>query len=82
MYEAWARDPKSVHPSWDAYFKGVNYMAPPSLGLTRANEIPLSALGPAFAAQSAMGGQPHSASSLQPSSKVIEAHLSVQASIR
>ena len=81
MYEAWARDPKSVHPSWDAYFKGVHYQAPPSLGMTRSNEIPLSALGPAFAAQSA---QAHGAagSALQPSTKTIEAHLSVQASIR
>jgi hypothetical protein len=82
MYQAWALDPKSVHPSWDAYFKGVNYMAPPSLGLTRANEVPLSAFAPAFAAQSALSAQQASASSLQPSSKVIEAHLSVQASIR
>ena len=21
MYEAWAHDPKSVHPSWDSYFR-------------------------------------------------------------
>ena len=32
MYEAWARDPKSVHASWDAYFRGSAYQAPPSLG--------------------------------------------------
>ena len=84
MYEAWAKDPKSVHPSWDAYFKGVQYMAPPSLGLTKSNEIPLSALAPAFAAQSAaMAGQPQGASSTHlPSSKIIDAHVSVQASIR
>jgi len=35
MYTAWARDPKSVHSSWDAYFRGVNYISPPSLGMTR-----------------------------------------------
>jgi 2-oxoglutarate dehydrogenase N-terminus len=80
MYEAWSRDPKSVHPSWDAYFKGVQYTAPPSLGLTRSNEVPLSALAPVFAAAHSV--QPLASSALQPSSKVIEAHLSVQASIR
>lgn len=80
MYEAWARDPKSVHPSWDAYFKGVQYSAPPSLGLTKSNELPLSAFSSAFAAAHSV--QPVAGSALQPSSKVIEAHLSVQASIR
>ena len=33
MYEAWARDPTSVHASWDAYFRGINYTPPPSLGM-------------------------------------------------
>jgi hypothetical protein len=42
MYEAWMRDPKSVHPSWDAYFKGVYYTAPPSLGMTRCRLDELS----------------------------------------
>ena len=32
MYEAWSYDPKSVHASWDAYFRGGTYQAPPSLG--------------------------------------------------
>ena len=45
MYESWARDPTSVHASWDAYFRGISYTPPPALGNTRANEIPLSALG-------------------------------------
>ena len=38
MYEAWAQDPKSVHASWDAYFRGASYTAPPSLGNTKPNE--------------------------------------------
>jgi len=25
MYEAWCYDPKSVHASWDAYFRGGAY---------------------------------------------------------
>jgi hypothetical protein len=35
MFSAWSNDPKSVHPSWDAYFRGMNYTPPPSLGMTR-----------------------------------------------
>ena len=25
MYESWAHDPKSVHPSWDSYFRNGSY---------------------------------------------------------
>ena len=45
MYDSWSRDPTSVHASWDAYFRGATYTSPPSLGNTKANEIPLSAIG-------------------------------------
>ncbi|KAG7899453.1 hypothetical protein KL935_003763 [Ogataea polymorpha] len=39
MYEAWSKDPKSVHVSWDAYFRNMNgnkpastaFVAPPTL---------------------------------------------------
>ncbi|GME81394.1 unnamed protein product [Ambrosiozyma monospora] len=39
MYEAWTKDPSSVHVSWDAYFKNLNggkpsataFMPPPTL---------------------------------------------------
>merc|ERR1712165_272823 len=79
MYEAWARDPTSVHASWDAYFRGINYAPPPSLGNTRANEVPLSAIVPAMAGaavgSAAVGGA-------APSAKVIDAHLAVQTTIR
>merc|ERR1712038_189411 len=79
MYEAWARDPTSVHASWDAYFRGINYTPPPSLGNNRANEVPLSAIVPAMAGaavgSAAVGGA-------APSAKVIDAHLAVQTTIR
>ena len=39
MYEAWTRDPKSVHASWDAYFRGSQYTAPPTVGtVSKRNE--------------------------------------------
>merc|ERR1712223_27467 len=79
MYDSWSRDPTTVHASWDAYFRGATYTSPPSLGNTRANEIPLSAIVPALsgaAAGSAVVG------GAAPSSKTIEAHLAVQATIR
>ncbi len=38
MYEAWMRNPASVHSSWDAYFRGAGYEPPPQLGITKANE--------------------------------------------
>ncbi len=37
MYESWQRDPSSVHASWDAYFRGSAYSAPPTVGDTRPN---------------------------------------------
>jgi len=78
MYEAWAHDPKSVHSSWDAYFRGGSYTAPPSLGASsNPNEVPLSSLlggiGPGGGV--AVGGG-------QASTAVIDAHLAVQATIR
>merc|ERR1711971_359973 len=73
MYEAWAHDPSSVHASWDAYFRGGAYQAPPSLGnTTRPNEIALASLGGALPG---MGGG-------APSAEIIDAHLAVQGTIR
>merc|ERR1719192_1080505 len=81
MYEAWARDPKSVHASWDAYFRGSAYQAPPSLGITKANEVPLAALAPALTASA--GGLVAAPGQVgQVSSSVIDAHLAVQTLIR
>merc|ERR1712180_464843 len=76
MYEAWAHDPSSVHASWDAYFRGGAYQAPPTLGSsTKANEVPLSNILPSLVGSSAL-----SAAST-PSSAVIDAHLAVQGTI-
>merc|ERR1719384_1684421 len=73
MYEAWAHDPSSVHASWDAYFRGGAYQAPPSLGnTTHPNEIALTSLGGALPG---MGGG-------GPSAEIIDAHLAVQGTIR
>jgi len=76
MYEAWAYDPKSVHSSWDAYFRGSAYQAPPFLGHdTRPNEVSLASIMPGLATPA---GQP----SGQASTAVIDAHLAVQGTIR
>ncbi|CAL9707921.1 unnamed protein product [Knipowitschia caucasica] len=71
MYFAWLEDPKSVHKSWDVFFRNANAGAPPGaayqspLGLTPA----LSSLG------SAMTAQPNV-------EKLVEDHLAVQSLIR
>ena len=78
MYEAWSYDPKSVHASWDAYFRGGAYTAPPSLGASsKPNEVPLSSLIGGLG-----GGQAGLAVGGGASTQVIDAHLAVQATIR
>merc|ERR1719228_2349735 len=75
MFEAWSYDPKSVHASWDAYFRGGTYQAPPSLGASsKPNEFPLSSILPGLGGGAAVGAEA--------SAHVIEAHLAVQAAIR
>ena len=81
MYESWARDPKSVHASWDAYFRGAGFQAPPGIGITKSNELPLAALAPALMGVSAAGGAVAS-TGMGASAKVIEGHLAVQTTIR
>ncbi|CAG9859940.1 unnamed protein product [Phyllotreta striolata] len=49
MYKQWLKDPNSVHPSWDAYFRlsekgGAGYTSPPTLGRTK-QDMPLSKAG-------------------------------------
>lgn len=46
MYEAWAADPKSVHTSWDSYFRNANYQPPPNLAPPGKNEVPLGNIMP------------------------------------
>eukprot|EP00092_Neocalanus_flemingeri_P041311 GFUD01044984.1.p1 GENE.GFUD01044984.1~~GFUD01044984.1.p1 ORF type:complete len:1026 (+),score=327.77 GFUD01044984.1:62-3139(+) len=75
MYEAWSVDPKSVHVSWDAYFRGQSYQAPPSLGTsTRPNEVSLASMLPGLAGMTPAAGKADS--------NVIDTHLGVQGTIR
>jgi len=78
MYEAWCYDPKSVHASWDAYFRGGAYQAAPTLGSgTISNEVSLASMLPGLVGQgSALGATG------APSSQIIDAHLAVQGTIR
>jgi len=47
MYRHWKEDPKSVHPSWDAYFSGLDkglggaaFQAPPGLASAPVDGVP------------------------------------------
>lgn len=85
MYNAWLEDPKSVHTSWDVFFRnasagagpGSAYQSPPSLAPPPSNTLPLSSLVPTGGAMSAfpVGGG-------QLTEKIIDDHLAVQAIIR
>ncbi|XP_050073647.1 2-oxoglutarate dehydrogenase complex component E1 isoform X4 [Anopheles maculipalpis] len=79
MYNAWLRDPASVHASWDAYFRNNSYAAPPSLAPVPKNHVPaaqyLGSSLPAVAGGGvAVGGRIDD--------KLIDDHLAVQAIIR
>ncbi|CAJ0602086.1 unnamed protein product [Cylicocyclus nassatus] len=91
MYESWKADPKSVHASWDAYFRNVEggappgqaYQAPPAaFGAAGVPGILPVAVGGGFAmpqhAQTAMVPSVEMPSSLQ----TISEHLKVQLLIR
>ncbi|KAH9498408.1 hypothetical protein Btru_008193 [Bulinus truncatus] len=77
MYEAWQKDPNSVHKSWDAFFRqtakgappGQAYVAPPSLR-SAAGLVPAPL--PRHAVEQG----------LPVDEKTIEDHLSVQSIIR
>ncbi|XP_061504799.1 2-oxoglutarate dehydrogenase complex component E1 isoform X6 [Anopheles gambiae] len=79
MYNAWLRDPASVHASWDAYFRNNSYAAPPSLAPVPKNHVPAaqylgSSLPAVAGAGAAVGGRIDD--------KLIDDHLAVQAIIR
>ncbi|GLV41368.1 Oxoglutarate dehydrogenase [Carabus blaptoides fortunei] len=81
MYNAWLKDPASVHSSWDSFFRnsaagGLGYQAPPSLALPGKNEVSVGSILPMLSGSSsvATGGLI--------SDKVIDDHLAVQAIIR
>lgn len=79
MYNAWLRDPASVHASWDAYFRNNSYEAPPSLAPIPRNHVSASQyLGSAVPALAGAG----SAVGTRIDDKLIDDHLAVQAIIR
>ncbi|XP_063975177.1 2-oxoglutarate dehydrogenase complex component E1 isoform X2 [Diachasmimorpha longicaudata] len=81
MYNAWLRDPQSVHISWDSFFRnstagagpGLAYQSPPSLA-PRHDQIPLGTILP-LGGTSQVGQVPIN-------EKIIDDHLAVQAIIR
>uniref|UniRef100_A0A4W5J804 2-oxoglutarate dehydrogenase complex component E1 n=1 Tax=Hucho hucho TaxID=62062 RepID=A0A4W5J804_9TELE len=70
MYYSWLEDPKSVHKSWDIFFRNANAGAPPG----KAHQSPLS-LAVLPQAQSLVGAQINV-------EKLVEDHLAVQSLIR
>ncbi|XP_007524457.1 2-oxoglutarate dehydrogenase complex component E1 isoform X1 [Erinaceus europaeus] len=75
MYYAWLENPKSVHKSWDIFFRNTNAGAPP--GTAYQSPLPLSAgsLSTMARVQPVVGAQPNV-------DKLVEDHLAVQSLIR
>uniref|UniRef100_A0A2K6ADP8 2-oxoglutarate dehydrogenase complex component E1 n=1 Tax=Mandrillus leucophaeus TaxID=9568 RepID=A0A2K6ADP8_MANLE len=75
MYCAWLENPKSVHKSWDIFFRNTNAGAPP--GTAYQSPLPLSrgSLAAVAHAQSLVEAQPNV-------DKLVEDHLAVQSLIR
>ncbi|KAG7282373.1 hypothetical protein CRUP_029694, partial [Coryphaenoides rupestris] len=74
MYFAWLEDPKSVHKSWDVFFRNANAGAPP--GAAYQSPLGLTVAAAAALPQgSSMGAQPNV-------EKLVEDHLAVQSLIR
>ncbi|XP_004708123.1 2-oxoglutarate dehydrogenase, mitochondrial isoform X3 [Echinops telfairi] len=75
MYYAWLENPKSVHKSWDIFFRNTNAGAPP--GTAYQSPLPLSqaSLSAIAGAQSLVEAQPNV-------DKLVEDHLAVQSLIR
>uniref|UniRef100_A0A3Q2WHB8 2-oxoglutarate dehydrogenase complex component E1 n=1 Tax=Haplochromis burtoni TaxID=8153 RepID=A0A3Q2WHB8_HAPBU len=75
MYYAWLENPKSVHKSWDVFFRNANAGAPP--GAAYQSPLGLSAASSLVAPQlsSLVGAQPNV-------EKLVEDHLAVQSLIR
>ncbi|XP_032161398.1 2-oxoglutarate dehydrogenase, mitochondrial isoform X2 [Mustela erminea] len=75
MYYAWLENPKSVHKSWDIFFRNTNAGAPP--GTAYQSPLPLSpgSLSAMARAQPLVDAQPNV-------DKLVEDHLAVQSLIR
>lgn len=91
MYTAWTQDPKSVHKSWDSYFRRVSqgaepgsaHQRPPELSALPMFAVPAVSAGtPSSVAVAHLNAQPLSVGSTTYDSKELEDHLSVQALIR
>ncbi|KAH1024835.1 2-oxoglutarate dehydrogenase complex component E1 [Dendroctonus ponderosae] len=83
MYNSWLNDPKSVHSSWDAYFRHsqsgeTGYMRPPSFALPST----LGYLSSSKAAAGAPASAPTAAAATAATPQTIQEHLTVQAIIR
>lgn len=82
MYNAWLEDPKSVHKSWDTFFRsssagrspGLAYQAPPTLADPGRNQVPVSSIVPYITSSSHLN--------TPIDEKIIDDHLAVQAIIR
>ncbi|GFO12435.1 2-oxoglutarate dehydrogenase, mitochondrial, partial [Plakobranchus ocellatus] len=76
MFEAWQKDPNSVHKSWDAFFRETGKGAPPGRAYVAPPAIrPMSSVPTALPAHAVEQGAPVD-------EKTIEDHLSVQSIIR
>ncbi|XP_025778855.1 2-oxoglutarate dehydrogenase, mitochondrial [Puma concolor] len=75
MYYAWLENPKSVHKSWDIFFRNTNAGAPP--GTAYQSPLPLSpgSLSAVARVQPLVEAQPNV-------DKLVEDHLAVQSLIR
>jgi len=88
----WLNDPKSVHKSWDIYFRTNNVQSPPTLGQTAVAPAASAQLTPASLnhivqlIQQATGhkGSPFTATPItaSPEEKLVEDHLKLYALIR
>uniref|UniRef100_A0A672MZ30 2-oxoglutarate dehydrogenase complex component E1 n=1 Tax=Sinocyclocheilus grahami TaxID=75366 RepID=A0A672MZ30_SINGR len=74
MYYAWLENPKSVHKSWDIFFRNANAGAPPGSAYQSPPPMGVSLAG-LTQAQSLVGAQPNV-------EKLVEDHLAVQSLIR
>ncbi|KAJ8400084.1 hypothetical protein AAFF_G00401230 [Aldrovandia affinis] len=72
MYYAWLENPKSVHKSWDIFFRNANAGAPPGMAYQSPPPLGVSLSG---LIQTQVGAQPNV-------EKLVEDHLAVQTLIR
>lgn len=93
IYQSWLADPKSVHKSWDIYFRTNSVQAPPTLGQSKLPTVTTGASGVDInqivkliqQITDSSSVSPYSGVSLQPSTpeeKLVEDHLKLYALIR